>query len=309
MDIAEKIQGIRKVAESVLLGKPLQIREVLAAFIAGGNVLLVDVPGTGKTTLAKAFSRLLSLDSRRIQFTPDVMPSDLTGFSVYRPDRGEFVYEEGELFTNLILADEINRANTKTQSALLEAMEEHQVTAEGVTRQLPDPFLVIATQNPVGTEGTQELPEAEVDRFMVSLSLGYPDADSELAMAKRASQKETVSDLTPVISREEFMEMQKAADEVRISDELYAYIVSLVRATRENRNLLRGASPRATLSLVRMAKSAALTDGRDYVNPSDIMQQFPYVIGHRLSLTREAKEAQISRAEVIETILTEVHSK
>lgn len=306
MDIAEKVYSIRKGAEEVLLGKSLQIREVLATFIAGGNVLLVDVPGTGKTTLAKAFSRLLSLDSRRIQFTPDVMPSDLTGFSVYRPDRGEFVYEEGELFMNLILADEINRANTRTQAALLEAMEEHQVTAEGVTRQLPDPFLVIATQNPAGTEGTQELPEAEVDRFMVSLSLGFPDAESELVMAKRASDVETVDGLEAVISRDEFMEIQKASDEVHISDDLYEYIVSLVRSTRENKNLVRGASPRATLSLVRMAKASALIDGRDFVTPSDIMQQFPYVTGHRLILTREAKEAQISRAEVIETILTEV---
>lgn len=306
MDIQESIREIREGAESVLLGKALEIREVLATFIAGGNVLLVDVPGTGKTTLAKAFSRLLSLDTRRIQFTPDVMPSDLTGFSVYRPDKGEFVYQEGELFSNLILADEINRANTKTQSALLEAMEEKQVTAEGVTRQLPDPFLVIATQNPNGTEGTQSLPEAEVDRFMTGLSLGYPDESSEIKMAKRASMHEAVDNLAPVISKDDFLGLQKACEQVQITDALYEFIVHLVRATRDNDSLKRGASPRATLALVRMAKASALMDDRDFVVPSDIMQQFPYVIGHRLFLSREAEEKQITRAEVIEQILTEV---
>lgn len=306
MDRTSEIDRIRAAVEQVLLGKSLQVREVLCAFIAGGNVLLIDVPGTGKTTLAKAFSRVLSLDSRRIQFTPDVMPSDLTGFSVYRPDKGEFVYEEGELFKNLILADEINRANTKTQSALLEAMEEHQVTAEGVTRELPDPFLVIATQNPTGTEGTQALPEAEVDRFMISLSLGFPDEDSEIAMAKMATRDARVDELTPVISKEEFIQMQNECDQVQITDKLYSYIVRLIRATRENDNLKTGASPRATLSLVRMAKASAYTDGRDYCLPSDIMQQFPYVAGHRLSLSREAMESQVSRAEVIEQILAEV---
>lgn len=306
MDRTSEIDRIRAAVEQVLLGKSLQVREVLCAFIAGGNVLLIDVPGTGKTTLAKAFSKVLSLDSRRIQFTPDVMPSDLTGFSVYRPDKGEFVYEEGELFKNLILADEINRANTKTQSALLEAMEEHQVTAEGVTRELPDPFLVIATQNPTGTEGTQALPEAEVDRFMISLSLGFPDEDSEIAMAKMATRDARVDELMPVISKEEFIQMQNECDQVQITDKLYSYIVRLIRATRENDNLKTGASPRATLSLVRMAKASAYTDGRDYCLPSDIMQQFPYVAGHRLSLSREAMESQVSRAEVIEQILAEV---
>ena len=306
MDFQKKIQEIRHGAEGILLGKELQIREVLCAFLAGGNVLLVDVPGTGKTTLAKAFAGLLSLDSRRIQFTPDVMPSDLTGFSVYRPDKGEFVYEEGELFKNLVLADEINRANTKTQSALLEAMEEHQITVEGVTRELPNPFMVIATQNPVGAEGTQALPEAEVDRFMISLSLGFPDEESEISMAKHSSRKQAVDDLTPVISKEEFLEMQDACEKVTITDELYSYIARLVRATRTDESLLRGASPRATLSLVRMAKASAFADERDFVIPSDIMQQFPYVIGHRLTLTREAEESQVSRTEVIERLLSEV---
>lgn len=305
-NLQERVEILYQEAGSIILGKKDRIREAFLALLADGHVLLEDVPGTGKTTLAKVFAQLLSLDNHRIQFTPDVMPSDLTGFSVYHPDRGEFVYEEGSVFSNLILADEINRAMPKTQSALLEVMEERQVTVEGITRKLPAPFLVIATGNPYGAVGTELLPEAEIDRFLISMTLGYPSLEDEIQMAMKEDRTHAIEKLQPVFSREEFLEMQQAVESVYIADSIYPYLTELVRKTRENTKVLQGASPRATIALVRMARASAYADGRDYVTPSDVMQQFPYVVRHRIQLSKDAREAQLGKDDVIEEILKEV---
>ncbi len=216
----------------------------MMAFLADGHVLLEDIPGVGKTTLAMAFSRTMQLDYRRVQFTPDVLPSDLTGFSVYRRDLEKFVYQPGSVFCNLLLADEINRTSPKTQSALLEVMEERKVTVDGVTRPVPSPFLVIATRNPSGTAGTQPLPDAQMDRFMISLSLGYPDFESELAMAKSIGEEDRLSVISPLLSGGELKSIQEEVCRVYIKEELYRYLLKLVTATREHPYIRRGASPR-----------------------------------------------------------------
>lgn len=287
--MVEKAREAARAVGGVILGKEHEIREVLLALLAGGHVLLEDIPGTGKTTLALAFSRCFALDFRRVQFTPDVMPADLTGFSVYRRDREDFVYRPGSVFCNLLLADELNRTSPKTQSALLEVMEERRVTAEGVTREVPRPFLVIATQNPLGSAGTQRLPESQTDRFMISLSLGYPDFESEVAMANAVEAGSAVERLRPVAAREDLLAMQAEVQAVTMREEVSRYLVSLVAATRSHPALTAGASPRATVSLVKMAKAAAWFDGRDYVTPADVCEQFPYVAAHRVILTAEAE--------------------
>lgn len=290
----------------VILGKQVEIREILLAFLANGHILLEDIPGVGKTTLALAFSRAMELDYRRIQFTPDVLPSDLTGFSIYRRDRETFVYQQGSVFCNLLLADELNRTSPKTQSALLEVMEERKVTVEGVTREVPTPFLVIATQNPTGGAGTQPLPEAQVDRFMVSLSVGYPDQESELAMALGVQEASRVEAVERVMSGETLLQLQREVCGVYLRDTVARYLVELVRATREHQLLERGGSPRATIALVRMARAAAWLEGRDYVTPNDVAEQFPYVIRHRLQRSREARMERISRDSIIAEVLDSV---
>ena len=289
-----------------LLGKEAQIRTVMQAFLAGGHVLLEDMPGVGKTTLALAFSRALALDFRRVQFTPDVMPSDLTGFSVYRRDTGAFVYQPGSVFCHLLLADEINRASPRTQSALLEVMEEGRVTVEGVTREVGDPFLVIATQNPAGSVGTQPLPDTQVDRFMVSLSLGYPDAEAELEMAKTVGAGRRTDGLRRMAGREDLLAMQQAVREVYIHDDIYRYILELITATRSHPQLARGASPRATVSMVKMARSAAWLDGRDYVTPADVRRLFPRVTAHRLLPAPHAKAEGVTGGQVAREIAESV---
>lgn len=277
----EKNKAVRQVLEQVnhvILGKSEEIKEIMTAFLADGHVLLEDIPGVGKTTLAVAFSKAMQLDYRRVQFTPDVLPSDLTGFSIYRREEEKFVYQEGSVFCNLLLADEINRTSPKTQSALLEVMEERKVTVDGVTREVPSPFLVIATQNPAGTTGTQYLPEAQVDRFMVCLSLGYPDYESELAMAKGIGPDEKYRMIQPVLTGGMLQDMRKEIYQVYMKDSVYEYLLNLVRATRDHSAVARGASPRATIALVKMAKAAAWMEGRDYVTPLDVSGQFPFYI-------------------------------
>lgn len=303
LDLAK---AVTKQVGQVILGKEKEICEIMLAFLANGHVLLEDIPGVGKTTLALAFSRAMQLDYKRIQFTPDVLPSDLTGFSIYRREEERFVYQEGSVFCNLLLADEINRTSPKTQSALLEVMEERKVTVEGVTRAVPEPFLVIATQNPQGSAGTQLLPEAQVDRFMVSLSVGYPDFDSELAMVMGVREQSRVEEIQPVFDAGTLQKMQEDVDRVYLKETVGEYIVRLVRATREHPDLYCGGSPRASIALVRMARAAAWMNGRDYVLPSDVEEQFPYCIRHRVSLVGTARMNGQKREAVIREILGQI---
>lgn len=302
----DKILNAMEQVGGVIFGKSREIREIMLAILANGHVLLEDIPGVGKTTLALAFSRSMSLDFRRIQFTPDVLPSDLTGFSVYRREEEKFVYQEGNVFCNLLLADELNRTSPKTQSALLEVMEERKVTVEGVTREVPVPFFVIAMQNPSGAAGTQRLPEAQVDRFMMSLSIGYPDLESELNLAKGIGYEDRLHSVRPVLERKELLDIQREICEVYIKDSVYRYIVSLVRATREYSRLLRGGSPRATIALVRLSRAAAWLNGRDYVTPGDVAEQFPYIIRHRIFLNGGAEMENVTKEDIIRDITESV---
>ncbi len=287
----------------VVFGKEREIKEVMLAFLADGHILIEDIPGVGKTTMALAFSRLFGLEFKRIQFTPDVMPSDLTGFSIYSREEEKFVYQPGSVFCNLLLADELNRTSPKTQSALLEVMEERKVTVEGVTREVGQPFLVIATQNPLGSAGTQLLPEAQIDRFMVTISLGYPDMESELSMAKAVGEHDRLDSLQPILHGEALREMQREIHGVYVKEEVYRYLLSLVRATRNHPYLARGASPRATIALVKMAKASAWFDGRTFVTPRDVREQFPYVVSHRIVPELAAAMEKIQKEQIVAKIV------
>ena len=290
----------------VILGKKEEIKEIMTAFLANGHVLLEDIPGVGKTTLAVAFSRAMQLDYRRVQFTPDVLPSDLTGFSVYRREDEKFVYQPGSVFCNLLLADEINRTSPKTQSALLEVMEERKVTVDGVTRDVPDPFLVIATQNPAGTAGTQYLPEAQMDRFMISMSLGYPDYESELSMAKEIGPEEKYKEVQPVLTGSMLSKIQREVYQVYMKDVIYDYLLQMVRATRSHEDLSRGASPRATIALVKMAKASAWMSGRNCVTPWDVSSQFSYVAAHRVLLSGRSQMERKTKKQILQKIIETV---
>lgn len=272
-----------------VVGKDEVLARVLLAILAGGHILLEDIPGVGKTTMALAFSRAMGLDYNRVQFTPDVMPSDITGFTLYNKEAGRMEYQPGAVLCNLFLADELNRATSRTQSALLEAMEEGQVTVDGVSHPVPRPFLVIATQNPAGASGTQPLPDSQMDRFMVRLSLGYPAPADEMDMVRRRQGGNPLDSVEQVVDREGLLALREKAGAVYLSDEVLDYIVRLVGATREHPMVLQGASPRATLALAAMAKAAALVRGRDYVNPEDVELVFPDVVPHRLILSPRAE--------------------
>ncbi|MBR2262791.1 MAG: MoxR family ATPase [Firmicutes bacterium] len=294
--------------QEVILGKEQEVREVFLALAAGGNVLLEDIPGVGKTTLALCLAKLIDLDYKRVQFTPDVMPSDLTGFSVYRPQDGTFVYQKGSLFCQLLLADEINRTLPKTQSALLEAMEEKKVTVEGVTRTLPTPFFVIATQNVKNASGTMPLPESQMDRFIISESLGLPDYDSELKLAMETTEESRIArlELKPCITAEEMLMIQKKAQEIFVQEDVARYLLDLITATRNDPYLERGAGPRATIALMRMARTAAWLKGREYVRPFDVAEQFPYVVRHRITESRVAQIDHKDKDQIIKEILDRV---
>lgn len=282
-----KLIQVQAAVNRIIKGKEDVVEKVLAAIIGGGHILMEDIPGVGKTTLATTFAKVLSLDYKRVQFTPDVLPSDLLGFSMYHSQKGEFEFKEGAVFCNLLLADEINRTSPKTQSALLEVMEERQVSIEGTTRRLPEPFIVIATQNPVGSSGTQLLPESQLDRFLIRLSMGYPGHEDAVALLKGEVWKQ-LAGVSPILSLEELRELQADTETVFVHDSLYEYMVSLVEQTRNNPLFAQGASPRAAIALLRMSRAMAMIDGRDFITAHDIQRVLVDVLGHRVRLSARA---------------------
>lgn len=298
-----KAEKILNEVKKVIVGKDEVLEKILMTMISGGHVLLDDVPGTGKTTAALAFSKALGLDYARIQFTPDVLPSDIVGFSIYNKETGGFEFKPGAVMTNLLLADEINRTSSKTQSALLEVMEERQVTVDGKTYVLPQPFTVLATQNPVGSAGTQLLPQAQLDRFMVRLQMGYPDFDSQINILRDRQGVNPLDSVQRVMRAEEMLVMQKEAEMVYISDEILAYVTTLAFATREHPLTALGVSPRGALAVCRMAKAGALISDRDYVLPEDVINVFKDVCAHRMILAAKAKITETSAAEILDEIL------
>ncbi|MDE5966852.1 MAG: MoxR family ATPase [Lachnospiraceae bacterium] len=279
--------AIKEIAQ-VVKGKDEIIEKVIAAILAGGHVLLEDIPGVGKTTLAMSIAKTLSMDYNRVQFTPDVLPSDIMGFSMYNAKTGEFEYREGSAFCNLFLADEINRTSPKTQSALLEIMEEKHVTVDAVTRELPEPFAVIATENPLGSSGTQMLPESQLDRFMVCLSMGYPSHESAIEILKGQEFK-PISHVKAVLTREDLLGLQEKANSLEVHESIFDYIVSLTEATRESEYFSLGASPRGSIALLRMSRAVAVLRGREYVTPEDIGFIYTDVLAHRVRLGTKAK--------------------
>ncbi|MBO6259244.1 MAG: MoxR family ATPase [Lachnospiraceae bacterium] len=291
--------------KKVIHGKDEVIKLTLCAILAGGHVLLEDIPGVGKTTLAVAFSKALSLAYRRVQFTPDVMPSDLLGFNLYDKNAGEFRFQPGSIYTNLFLADEINRTSPKTQSALLEVMEERHATVEGVTRYMPEPFFVLATDNPFGSSGTQKLPESQLDRFMICLTMGYPDFENALAVLKGDSSV-TLNHVNAVADTEKILSMQAEVKEVFVSDVIYEYIVKLTETTRDPMYFALGLSPRGSIAVLKMAKAYAYVQGRNYVIPEDVHDIWYAVAGHRVRLGGQAKASGISTEEALKRVLGQV---
>ncbi len=300
------IQSIINEVKKAIKGKDRAVVTALLAILANGNILIEDIPGVGKTTMAVAFSKALGLGYKRVQFTPDTLPSDITGFSVYNKESGRFTFNKGAVFCNLFLADELNRASSRTQSALLEAMEEQQVTIEGKSYKLERPFSVIATQNPVGASGTQLLPDSQVDRFTVRITMGYPDRESERRMLLDRSRRNPLDDIECIVSKEQLVAMQNSVKAVFMSDEVAQYIVDIVSMTRNSSLIQRGASPRATLSLADMTKAAAYAEGRDYVVPQDINKVIVSTLGHRLVLSSEALSKQLDSVQVIKAVLSKV---
>lgn len=286
----------------VIEGKDETIINVLISILSKGHILLEDNPGVGKTTLALAFSKALSLDYKRTQFTPDVLPSDITGFSVFNKETGKFEYTQGAAMCNLFLADEINRTSSKTQSALLEIMEEGKVTVDGTTREMPKPFIVIATQNPIGSIGTQMLPESQLDRFIMRLSMGYPSQESEIAMLRSRQDSNPLDDVKPVITKQELIDAQNIVESVFVSDSVLQYVTALADATRKSDSIKLGLSPRGSLALCRAAKATAILKGRSYVTPDDVLYVFKSISCHRIVLNPSAKMAGLTAASVLDSI-------
>ena len=281
--------SVMKELKKAIVGKDAVLVKALVTILAGGHILLEDIPGVGKTTMALAFSQVLGMEYKRMQFTPDVLPSDITGYMVYNNATGEMRYQPGTAMCNLFLADELNRATSRTQSALLEVMEEGRVTVDGVTRQVPDPFCVIATQNPAGAKGTQLLPDSQMDRFMTRLSLGYPEHDDEVDMLRLKGQQYGRVRLTPMCTLEELRNMRAMVQRVYTKNEILEYIVDLVTATRNHTAIIQGASPRGAIALMSVSKAVAFAHGRDYVVPDDVRSMFMEVMSHRLIWTPEAE--------------------
>ncbi len=299
-------KGILDEVKKAVVGKDGVLVMALLAILAGGHILLEDIPGVGKTTMALAFSKALSLKYNRVQFTPDVLPSDIVGFSVYNKATGAMEYKDGAILCNLFLADELNRATSRTQSALLEAMEERTVTVDGITHPVPDPFVVIATQNPVGASGTQLLPDSQMDRFMVRLSLGYPKPSDEKEMLARKQQGNPLDSVRCMADKGGLAAMRQEAERTYVSEKILEYIIRLNNATRNDPAILQGASPRASLAVTSMAKAAAWVQGRDYVLPADVKHIYAATVAHRIILTPDAEAAGRKAEALVEEILKSV---
>ena len=300
----EKAKAVMEEVARVVTGKDDCIRKAFAAILAGGHILIEDVPGVGKTTLAIAFSKVMGLQNHRVQFTPDVLPADILGFNMYRKETGDFVYYPGTIMCNLFLADEINRTSPKTQSALLEVMEEGMVTVDGVSREVPKPFIVMATQNPKGSAGTQLLPESQLDRFMICMSMGYPDAKSEVEIARGKSNSANTVELQTVIGAHELDMLCHLVEEVYMSESIYTYIVALMGKTRDNSYIELGVSPRGTIACVRMAKAWAFLQGRNYVMPEDVADIFLDIAKHRIVLNTKARVTHMTEEAVLSEIVS-----
>ncbi|MHB0935125.1 MAG: AAA family ATPase [Armatimonadota bacterium] len=305
-EVTEKVKSIADNIETVIVGKRTAIEQTLVALLCGGHVLLQDVPGVGKTMLAKSIAVSLGCLFKRLQFTPDLLPSDITGVSIFNQQTGEFRFLEGPVFANVVLADEINRASPKTQAALLECMEERQVTVDGVTRQMPKPFFVLATQNPIEFEGTYPLPESQLDRFLLRQSLGYPAREQEREIVVRQKMINPLDVLQPVTNAEEFMAMQESIKQVLVSDAALDYLLNVVEATRSHNDLYLGASPRGSLALYRTAQALAVVGGQDYVLPDHIKRLAAQVLGHRVIVRPEARISGVTSDDVIAEILESV---
>lgn len=304
--MADKITLLQEQLGKIIKGKKQITDKMLMAVLAKGHILLEDVPGVGKTTTALALSRLMGMDFNRIQFTPDVVPSDVTGFTMYDKASGQFLYRPGAVMCNMLLADEINRTSSKTQSALLEVMEEGSVTVDQEAHPVPQPFVVIATENPVGSLGTQLLPESQLDRFMVSLSMGYPDHDSLVELLRDRQKENPLEHTEPVLTKEDLLSLQEQVQKVYVSDAVLDYAVSLAEATRADELITLGLSPRGTLALMRMAKAHAFMEKRDYVVPKDVQAVFADVAGHRMVLDTKARYEDKGPRQILEQILLQV---
>lgn len=303
MNTKETIDAILSETGKAVLGKDEVLRRILTAILAGGHILIDDIPGVGKTTIAVAFTHVLGLDYKRMQFTPDVLPSDITGFSMYDKNSGTFRYMPGSAMTNFFLADEINRASPKTQSALLEVMQEGRLSVDGKTYAVPQPFIVMATQNPFGSSGTQELPESQTDRFMIRITVGYPEREDEIRILS-GERKNPAEGLSSVITPEALLALREEVSRIHVEESLYGYMVDIARATRNHPDIRLGVSPRGTMALSSMARAHALMEGRSYATPDDVAAVAPYTLGHRISLTGDARYA----GKTAESVLTELLS-
>lgn len=301
----ETINAVLNEVKKVVKGKDDIIQKVLIAILAKGHILIEDIPGVGKTTLAMAFSRALALEHRRMQFTPDVLPTDVVGFTILNQNQ-QFEYKPGAILCNLFLADEINRTSSKTQSALLEVMEEGRVTVDGITREVPKPFIVIATQNPIGSIGTQMLPESQLDRFMVKLTMGYPDIQDEISILKGRQNNNPIESVEKIIEADQILMMQEQAEAIFVHDRIYEYLASLVLATRTHNLIQLGVSPRGTIALTSMAKARAFVQGREFLLPEDIQAVFVDVVGHRLVLSPKARISHVTLEQILIDIMRQV---
>ena len=301
-----KLNQILQEIEKVIVGKNEIVEKIMMAVLAGGHVLMEDVPGTGKTTTAMTFAKVLGLDTRRVQFTSDTVPSDIIGYSVYEKQTGGFVFKPGAVMTNLLLADEINRTSSKTQSALLEAMEEMRVTVDGQTYPLPSPFVVLATQNPVGSAGTQMLPSAQMDRFMIKISMGYPDFESQISILRDRHRENPLDKIQPVVNISGLQQLIQEASAVEVMDSIYEYVTKLTQATREHPQIALGISPRGALAVCRMAKAYAYLHGRNFVIPEDVVAVFTDTCAHRLVLATKARMMEEKPETILRAIIESV---